>query len=65
MPGWSPGKRDAQESLAILREYAHEPPLERTIARQMAASWKGRQKARVTERDKQLVAIEETGPLGV
>jgi putative SOS response-associated peptidase YedK len=59
-----PGKRDAKDSLAILREYAHEPPLEYKVARQMAASWKSRQKARLAERDKQLAAIEETRPLG-
>ena len=59
-----PGKRDAKESLAILREYAHEPPLEYKVARQMAASWKSRQKVRLAERDKQLAAIEATGRIG-
>ena len=60
-----PGKRDALDSLSILREHAHEPPLEYKVARHMAASWKSRQKARLAERDKQLAAIEESGPLGV
>jgi putative SOS response-associated peptidase YedK len=61
----APGTRDAKDSLAVLREHADEPPLEYKVARQMAASWKSRQKARLSERDKQLAAIEETGPLGV
>ena len=60
-----PGKRDARESLAILREFAHEPPLEYHLGRQMTASWKSRQKARLAERNKQLAAIDEAGPLGV
>lgn len=59
-----PGERDADESLAILRQYAFERPLEYRLARHMAASWKGRQKARLAERDKQLKAVEQTGPLG-
>lgn len=59
-----PGNRDAKESLAVLREFVHEPPLEYEVARQMAASWKSRQASRLAERDKQLAAIEEAGPLG-
>ena len=35
-----------------------------SVARQMAASWKSRQKTRLAERESQLAAIEETGPLG-
>jgi hypothetical protein len=56
--------RDPKESLAILREYAYEPPLEYRVERHMAASWKGRQKARLADRDEQLAAISESGPLG-
>jgi putative SOS response-associated peptidase YedK len=59
-----PGKRDPKESLAILREYAYDGPFEYRIERQMAASWKGRQKDRLADRDEQLAAITETGPLG-
>ena len=58
------GERDANDSLAVLREYAFEGPFEYRVERQMAASWKSRQKARLAERDKQQAAIEETGPLG-
>jgi putative SOS response-associated peptidase YedK len=63
-PWMEPGARDAKESLAVLREYAYEPPLEHTVARHMAASWKSRQKARLVDRDEQVAAIDETGPLG-
>jgi hypothetical protein len=35
------------------------------FTRNLAASWKSRQKARLAERDKQLAEVEETGPLGV
>jgi putative SOS response-associated peptidase YedK len=59
-----PHARDPKESLAILRKYAHEPPLSYTLARHMAASWKSRQKGRLADRDEQLAAIDETGPLG-
>jgi putative SOS response-associated peptidase YedK len=56
-----PGKRDPKDSLAVLREYAHEPPLEYRVERQMAASWKKRQKDRLADRDEQLAEIEKTG----
>ena len=59
-----PGDRDAEDSLSLLRKYTHKPPLEYRVERQMAASWKGRQKARLAERDKQQAAIEESGLLG-
>jgi putative SOS response-associated peptidase YedK len=59
-----PVARDAEESLAILREFAHEPPLAYRVERHMAASRKGRQKDRLADRDEQLAAIDETGPLG-
>ena len=59
-----PHARDANESLAILREYAYEPPLEYRVERQMAASWKSRPKDRVADQEEQLAAISETGPLG-
>jgi putative SOS response-associated peptidase YedK len=59
-----PENRDAKESLAILREFAHEPPLEYRVERNMAARWKGRQKDRLADRDEQLAAITDTGPLG-
>jgi putative SOS response-associated peptidase YedK len=60
-----PGERDPKESLAILREFAYERPFEYHVARQMAASWKSRQKGRLADRDEQLAAIEETGRLGI
>jgi hypothetical protein len=61
-----PGKREPKESLAILRDYAHEPPLEYRVERQMVASWKSRQKDRLADRDEQLAEIDQTGlPLGV
>jgi putative SOS response-associated peptidase YedK len=61
-----PVKRDPKESLAILREYAHEPLLEYRVERQMAASWKYRQKDRLADRDEQLAQIDQTGlPLGI
>ena len=59
-----PRKRDPKESLNILREYAHKPPLEYRVERQMAASWKSRQKGRLADRNKQLAAIEETNCSG-
>jgi putative SOS response-associated peptidase YedK len=60
------GKRDPKESLEVLRDFAHEPPLEYRIERQMAASWKSRQKDRLADRDEQLAAIDKTGlPLGI
>ena len=59
-----PRKRDPKESLNILREYAHEPPLVYRIERHMAANWKRRQKDRIADRDEQLAAIDKTGPLG-
>jgi putative SOS response-associated peptidase YedK len=59
-----PRKRDPKESLNILRQYAHEPTLEYRVERHMAASWTGRQKSRLADRDEQLAAIDETGPLG-
>lgn len=59
-----PRVRDAKESLAILREFAYERPFNHKLARQMAASWTSRQKARLGDRDEQLAAISETGPLG-
>jgi putative SOS response-associated peptidase YedK len=59
-----PVVRDPKESLAILREFAHEPPLEYRIERQMATSWKSRRKDRLADRDEQIGAIKETGPLG-
>jgi putative SOS response-associated peptidase YedK len=59
-----PGKRAPKDSLAVLQEFVHEPLLEYQLARQMAASWKSRQKARLAERNKQLAGIEETGSLG-
>ena len=59
-----PVARDAKESLAILREFAYEPQLEYRIERQMAATWKSRQKNRLADRDEQLAAISESGPLG-
>jgi putative SOS response-associated peptidase YedK len=59
-----PGKRAVEESLAILREFADERPFEYRTERQMAASWKGRQKDRLADRDEQLAAIGEAGPLG-
>ncbi len=46
-----PGERDPKDSLAILKEYVYEKPFEFTLAREMAASWKSRQKARLAERD--------------
>jgi hypothetical protein len=58
-----PGKRDVEESLAILREFADERPLEYRTERQMAASWKSRQKVRLADRDQQLTAIGEAGHL--
>jgi putative SOS response-associated peptidase YedK len=58
------GERDPDKSLAVLREFAFDGPFEYRVERQMAASWKSRQKARLAERDKQLATIEETGPLG-
>jgi hypothetical protein len=60
-----PRARDAKESLAILREFAYERPFEYHVARQMAASWKRRQKDRLADRVNQLAAIEETGRLGI
>jgi putative SOS response-associated peptidase YedK len=60
-----PGERDPDNSLAVLRQYAFDGPFEYRFERHMAASWKGRQKARLAERDKQQAAIEETGPLGI
>jgi hypothetical protein len=59
-----PIARDAKESLAVLREFAYEPPLEYRIERQMAPSWKSRQKDRLADRDEQLAAITKSGPLG-
>jgi hypothetical protein len=59
-----PSKRDPKDSLALLREFAYEPELQYEVVRQMAASWKGRQKGRLADRDEQLTAIGETGPLG-
>jgi hypothetical protein len=59
-----PGARDAKASLAILREFAYEQPFEYRVERQMAPRWKSRQKARLVHRDEQLVAMNETGPLG-
>jgi hypothetical protein len=59
-----PGKRESEESLAILREFAYARPLEYRMERQMAASWKGRQKDHLADRDEQLAALDETGPLG-
>ena len=59
-----PRVRDVKESLAVLHEFAYERPIRHQLARQMAASWKSRQKARLEDRDEQLAAIEETGPLG-
>ena len=59
-----PGVRDPQESLAVLREFAYEQPFHHKLAREMAPSWKTRQKARLADRDEQLAAIDETGPLG-
>ena len=59
-----PGVRDPKESLAILREFAYERPFHHKLAREMAPSWKTRQKARLADRGEQLAAIDETGPLG-
>ena len=59
-----PRKRDVDESLAILREYAQEPALSYELARHMAASWTSRQKARLADRDEQLIAINDVGRLG-
>jgi putative SOS response-associated peptidase YedK len=63
-PWMKPFARDPKESLAILREFAYEQPFEYRVERQMAASWKNRQKARLVDRDEQLAKINETGPLG-
>jgi hypothetical protein len=51
-------------SLAVLCEFAYEPPLEYRVERQMAASWKSRQKDRLADRDEQLAAISNSGPIG-
>jgi hypothetical protein len=59
-----PEERETKESLAILRQFAYEGPLEHSVARQMAASWKTRQKGRLEDRDEQLAEIDEVGPLG-
>jgi hypothetical protein len=60
----APGERDPKESLAILREYVYERPFVYTLAREMAASWKKRQKDRLADRDQQVEDIGTTGPLG-
>jgi putative SOS response-associated peptidase YedK len=61
-----PSKRDPIESLAILREFVHEPPLDYRVERQMATSWKTRQKDRLADRDEQLAELDKTGlPLGI
>ena len=62
--GWSLSVRDAKESLAILQEFAYEPPLEYRVDSEMAATWKTRKKDRVADRDEQQTAIDEIGPLG-
>jgi putative SOS response-associated peptidase YedK len=59
-----PSKREPKESLATLREFVDEPELEYLVIRQMAPTWKSRQKGRLADRDEQLTAIGETGPLG-
>ncbi len=59
-----PGERDPKESLAILREHAYERPFTHSLAREMAASWTSRQKARLADRDQQIADIGTTGPLG-
>lgn len=59
-----PGERDAKDSLAILRDHVYERPFTYELAREMATSWKSRQKARIADRDQQLEDIGETGPLG-
>src|SRR4029079_19171514 len=59
-----PGERDPKESLAILREHIYERPFSYSLAREMAASWKSRQKPRLADRDQQAEDIGTTGPLG-
>lgn len=56
--------RPAEQSLAVLREFAYEPSLTHQVDREMAASWVKRKNANLKKRDEQLADIEKTGPLG-
>ena len=58
------GEREASLSKQVLQQYAYEPELRYTVAREMAPAWKSRQKAHLTKRDEQLEAIASGGPLG-
>lgn len=59
------GDRDADDSKNILRQFALEPNLEYSVARHMAESWTKRRSAKLKLRDEQLLAIEESGSLGI
>ncbi len=56
--------RPPHRSLDVLRQYADEPILEPSVAREMVESWTKRKSANVKKRDEQLADIEATGPLG-
>ncbi|WDQ15384.1 SOS response-associated peptidase [Rhodopirellula sp. P2] len=57
--------RPLEDSLTVLKQHAFEPELSVTVARQMAPAWTKRQSSNVAKRDQQLVAMDETGPLGI
>lgn len=60
----SPAPLTTAESLSTLRRYAAEPDLTYKHSRNMAESWKSRQKSKLKARDEQLEAIEKSGALG-
>ncbi len=57
--------RPPVQSLKVLRQYADEPELETSVAREMVVSWTNRKDANLKKRDEQLADIEATGPLGI
>ena len=59
-----PEQRTIEDCVRILHDSVFEPRLDYEVVREMAPSWKSRQKKRLAERDKQLAEINANGALG-
>jgi putative SOS response-associated peptidase YedK len=57
--------RSIEQVRGVLRHAAHHPDLGHRVARQMAESWTKRKAAKLDQRDKQIAAVEASGPLGL
>lgn len=60
-----PAKHSIEHCKDILREFAVEPPLAHRVERQMATSWTKRKSGKLKNRDAEIAAINELGPLGI